>query len=160
MKTGERRHLLIIGGAQADFGQCLAALFECILQRLHIAALPVGLARGIGQRLQLAGGAAPLVLKQAAGVRVKADDITGQRDFGPRRARFESAGQRDDLETALLFGQCALMVASGLTGAVEQRAERPDQQDDQQQRQRFAGGGTHAGLFHVHMFADSHYPLH
>src|SRR3546814_20828941 len=41
----------------------------------------------------------------------------------------------DLLETAALFLQRALMVAGRVAGAVEQRAERTHQQDDEHQRQ-------------------------
>ena len=132
MEFGERRHLLVVGGAQPDLTQRLAALFKRVLQRLDIAALPAGAARGIVERLELAAGVAPLVLEQAAGVRLQADDIAGQRHFGASDARFEAAGERDDLETALLFRQRAGMIARGVAGGVEQCAERTDQQDDEQ----------------------------
>ena len=123
MKAAERADLLPIGRAQGDFVQRLGAVVKGPLQRLHIAALPAAVARGIVQRLELAGCAAPLVLKQAAGVGVEADDIAGQRHFGAGGARFERAGEGDDVEAAPLLHQRLLMIAGGVAGAIDERAE-------------------------------------
>ncbi len=160
MELRQRAHLLVIGGAQADFAQRLAALFEGGLERADIAALPVGLAGGIGQRLELAGGGAPLVLEQPASVGVEADDIAGQRHFGAGGLGLEGAGKRHDFPAALLFGKRALVIARGAAGTVEQGAERSDQQYAKDQGHVAPRRGAPAPVLFIDHFAFRHIPLH
>ncbi len=157
MKLAQRSHFLVIGGAQADFGECLAALREGRLQFPHIVALPSRLARGVGQQLQLARSRAPLILEQPPHVGVQADDISRQRDFGARGFGLERAGDGDNLETAALFLQGALMVARRLAGIIEQGAERTDQQDDKDQRQEASHSGPPPRRLIFHIIAVRHY---
>jgi hypothetical protein len=135
MELAQRAHLLVVGGAQADFRQALAAFRERRLELHDIVMLPAGAASGIGQRLELRRRHAQLVLEQAAGVAVHADDVAGQSDFGSRHGRFEAAGLGDHFETAALFDEGALMIAGGGAGAVEQRAHRADEQHQQPRSQ-------------------------
>ena len=72
----------------------------------------------------------------------------------------KGAGERHDFPAALLFGEGALMIARGAAGAVEQGAERSDQQYAKGQGHVAPRRGAPAPVLFIDHVAFRHIPLH